>query len=1012
MYAFTETWESIFRRKIVHSYAVLVVMTRFLPILSTTIALTGTSVAVTFNDDVRPILSDRCFACHGPDMQNQKGDLRLDNFEGAVKDGVVVPGKPDESELMHRILSHDPDEHMPPPEAKLPRLTDAEIANLRQWITEGAEYQEHWAFLPVNPGPVPQVDSELVKNPIDSFVFARLEKDGLSPQPEAERPRLIRRVTFDLTGLPPTPEEVAAFVADTSPDAYEKVVDRLLASPRYGERMAVNWLDLSRYADTYGMQVDRDRDVSPWRDWVIKAFNENYPYDQFVTWQLAGDLLPNPTDEQILATTFNRLHQQKVEGGSVEEEFRVEYVADRTHTFGTAFLGLTLECSRCHDHKFDPVTQMEYYQLSAFFQNIDEAGLYSYFTSSVPTPTLRLMDDAKKAELAGIESEIAEAEKSLPAGTPWTPDAVAAAGVELGRYAFEDKALANAIPGGKPASTNANNKFVPGKEGNAVLLTGDDVVNLPFGNFRRWEPFSVSLWMQAPEEMERAVVFHRSRAWTDAASRGYEMLIEDGRLKWSLIHFWPGNAISIRTKEKISPKEWAHVAVSYDGSSRAAGLSIYVNGKRAETEVVRDNLYKEITGGGGDNIAIGERFRDRGFKGGMVDDFRVFNRALEFLGETDAEALAKLESVRALRQKRSGASDKIREIMVMREMSEPKQGYRLDRGMYDQRREPVAMETPAFLPPFPKDAPRNRLGLAQWLLDPGHPLTSRTAVNRFWGACFGFALVKTAEDFGSQGTKPRYRELLDWLSEDFMQSGWDIKRLMKTIVTSHTYRQNSLGLPDQMRDDPENELLSRGPRHRLTAEMIRDNALAVSGLLVEKVGGPSVKPYEIAESFTPSGPDKGENLYRRSLYSYWKITGPAPAMVTFNAVKRDVCSARRERTSSPLQALILLNGPQFTEAARVLGEKLHKENAGAVPAIIGQAFQLLLSRAPDERELAVCTQLYEEQLADFKAAPAEAEKFLTCGQKPRDATLPAAEVAAASVLVSTLMNHDECVMKR
>lgn len=976
------------------------------------LSLSVSAPALTFNDDVRPILSDRCFACHGPDLQNQKGDLRLDNFEGAIKDGAIVPGKPDESELMLRVMSHDPDEHMPPPEAKLPRLTDANIATLRQWIAEGAVYQEHWAFLPVIPGAVPQVDSDLVKNPIDAFVFAGLEKAGLKPQPEAGRARLIRRVTFDLTGLPPTPAEVDAFLADTSPDAYEKLVDRLLASPRYGERMAVNWLDLSRYADTYGMQVDRDRDVSPWRDWVIKAFNENYSYDKFITWQLAGDLLPNPTDEQILATTFNRLHQQKVEGGSVEEEFRVEYVLDRTQTFGTAFLGLTLECSRCHDHKFDPVKQAEYYQLSAFFQNIDESGLYSYFTNSVPTPTLRLMDDAKKAELEKIESEITEAEKSLPAGKPWSPETEAVPGVELGRYAFEDATLANGIAGGKPASTNANNKFVAGKEGNAILLSGDDVVNLPFGNFRRWDPFSVSLWMQTPDEKERAVVFHRSRAWTDAASRGYEMLIEDGRLKWSLIHFWPGNAISIRTKEKITPMEWTHVAVSYDGSSHAGGLSIYVNGKRAETEIVKDNLYKEITGGGGDNIAIGERFRDRGFKDGMVDDFRVFNRALEFLGEMDAEVLAKLESVRVLRQKRSGAADGIREIMVMNELSEPKQAYRLDRGMYDQRREPVNAGTPAFLPPFPKDAPLNRLGLAQWLLDPGHPLTSRTAVNRLWGACFGHALVKTAEDFGSQGAKPHYRELLDWLSADFMNNGWDIKRLMKTIVTSHTYRQNSLGLPEQMRDDPENDLLSRGPRHRLTAEMIRDNALAASGLLVEKIGGPSVKPYEIAESFTPSGPDKGENLYRRSLYTYWKITGPAPAMVTFNAVKRDVCSARRERTSSPLQALILLNGPQFTEAARVLGEKLYKEKAGAVPGIIDQAYRLLLCRAPEERELAICTQLYAEQLADFKSTPGEAEKFLTSGQSPRDATLPAPEVAAAGVLVSTLMNHDECVMKR
>ena len=981
-----------------------------LPLLLT--PLVGTAAPVSFNDDVRPILSDTCFACHGPDSKNNKGDLRLDTFEGAIKDGAIVPGKPEESELIKRVTAHDPEQYMPTPKSKLERLTESDVDVLRQWIKEGAEYQEHWAFIPVADEPVPEVDSPLIRNPIDNFIFAGLAERGLSPQPEADKQRLIRRVTFDLTGLPPSPEEIDTFVNDTSDDAYEKLVDRLLDSPRYGERMTVDWLDLARYADTYGMQVDKDRQVWPYRDWVIKAFNENLSYDKFLTWQLAGDLLPGATDEQILATAFNRLHQQKVEGGSVPEEFRVEYMADRTHTFGTAFLGLTLECSRCHDHKFDPITQKEYYQFGAFFQNVDESGLYAYFTTSTPTPTLLLTNDAKKKEIADIEASIKAAESEVQEGKPWTPESPVAEGVEIGRFSFDGGKLDNAVDPKTPAKTKPVNKHVPGQSDDAILLTGDDPVSLSFGNFPRWQPFSVSLWINTPEEQDRAVVFHRSRAWTDAASRGYELLIEEGKLKWSLIHFWPGNAISVRTQAKVAPKQWTHVAVSYDGSSSASGLAIHVDGKPAAIDVIKDNLYKNITGGGGDNITIGERMRDRGFKGGMVDDFRVFNRTLDCLGETDPAVLAKLGALQELRKQRSKAVDGIREMMVMRELKEPRQAYLLERGAYDARGEPVEMETPAFLPPFPENAPRNRLGLAQWLTRRDNPLTSRTAVNRFWAAAFGRGLVNTAEDFGSQGDRPIYRELLDWLSADFLSNGWDIKHLMRTIVTSHTYRQKSFGDPVQMRDDPDNSLISRGPRHRLSAEMIRDNVLAASGLLIEKLGGPSVRPYELAEAFKDTKVGKGEQLYRRSLYTRWKISAPAPAMLAFNAPQRTACSARRELTSSPLQALILLNGPQFTEAARVLGEKLHRETNGDLRIMIKRAYKLLLGRAPDDQELAICSQLYAEQLVGFEASPTDAEAFLSIGEKPRDKSLPAPEIAATGTLISALMNHDESVVKR
>lgn len=1022
---------------------------------------------VGYNRDVRPILSDHCFHCHGPDSGKRKAGLRLDVATAAYANladagepprRAIVPGEPDASELLARVFSHDAGELMPPPEAKIP-LTGADREVLRQWIAEGAQYEPHWSFIPLRPVKAPEVNAvEWCRNEIDRFVLARLRQEdpGLNPAPEAEREVLVRRLYFDLTGLPPTVEQVRRFVGEKSPLAFEELVDELLESPRYGERMAVDWLDLARYADSYGYQVDRDRTVWRWRDWVIQAFNENKPYDAFITEQLAGDLLPEPTDEQVLATTFNRLHQQKVEGGSVPEEFRVEYVADRTHTFGTAFLGLTLECSRCHDHKYDPVSQREYYQLSAFFANIDEAGLYSYFTDSVPTPVLAMRDPAAKARAAGLEAAVLREEERLAAMREerreacrqWlkesqpSPDGRISG--ELARFDFEELAdgkLANAVKADQPATTSAANTLVDGPEGGgkAVALTGDDPVNLPVGNFPRHQPFSVSLWMWAPETMERAVVFHRSRAWTDSASRGYQLLLEEGRLSAALIHFWPGNALSVRTQAEVAVREWIHVTMTWDGSGRAAGLRLYLNGEPCATEVVRDNLYKNITGSGGDNITIGERFRDRGFKGGRVDAFRVFDReltALEaaslhqpvhgvilpqgddadvhdyYLACFDEPYRAQLAAVQAARAARNNEQDGVEEIMAMREMAGEPFAHVLKRGHYEGRMEKVGAGTPGFLPPFPEGAPRNRLGLARWLTDPGNPLTARVQVNRVWQSLFGRGLVGTAEDFGSQAEVPVHGDLLDWLAHGFIVSGWDIKELLRTIVCSATYRQQSFVAGDIMRADPDNRLLARGPRYRLPAEMLRDNALAASGLLVEKTGGPPVKPYDIAESFTPSAPDTGENLYRRSIYTYWKMSGPAPVMIAFDAAKRDVCTVSRERTSSPLQALVLLNDPQMTEAGRKLAEHCLRAHGGDLDAVIDEMHVRLTSKRPGFRQRDVLRRLYAEQLAYFSAAPESAAAFLATGASPRDESLPVAELAAASVLAKALLNYDECVTKR
>ncbi len=1064
--------------------------------------------SISFNRDVRPILSDLCFACHGPDGANRQAGLRLDVFEQATAElesgsRAIVPQDVNASELLARVTSTDPDVVMPPPEAKLGHLTPDQVDVLRRWIAEGAAYEPHWAFMPVVAPTLPATPAGDSAHPIDRLVETRLADRSLALQPEADRATLIRRASHDISGLPPTPAEVAAFVADDTADAYERLLERLLASPRYGERMAADWLDLARYADSYGFQVDRERPMWRWRDWVVAAFNRNLPWDDFVTWQVAGDLLPHASDEQILATAFNRLHQQESEGGSVEEEYRVTYVNDRVTTFGTAFLGLTLECCRCHDHKFDPVSQREYYGLFSFFDDVDEAGLYSFFTPSVPTPKLRLLDEKQALALAKADEAAAEAAAALAAreaaareavaawrsGRAAMPPALEAAAAlpgtirgELAHYSFDARRAdgrfagsivppsdaagpqaADAKPEDRAATSPGDNVLAEGRHGMAVRLTGDHAVQTPVGNFRRSHPFTVAAWLRSPEPFRRAVVFHRSRAWTDAASRGYELLVVDGHLQWSLIHFWPGDAASVRAAEPLAVDEWVHVAVTSDGSGRASGMRLFVNGRPAATEVVRDSLTREITGGGGDTIAIGERFRDHGFKGGLVDEFRVFDRALapleirevaapgaiaaalaspgdpEAVGEwfaavLDDQAATARRLVEDARRARDDLAEQPEEIMVMRELSEPKTAYVLERGDYDKRREAVEPGTPAVLPPFPADQPRNRLGLARWLTDPGHPLLARVTVNRVWQSLFGYGLVKTPEDLGSQSPRPEYPEVLDWLAWTFSRPvsegglAWDMKALVRTIMSSSTYRQRSIADARTMADDPLNAWLARGPRHRLPAEMIRDGALFSAGLLVETIGGPPVKTYDLPESFKPAAADTGPALYRRSLYTHWRRTGPAPVLESFDVPKRVVCVARRDITNTPLHAMVLLNGPQFVEAARVLAERLLAEHGvgrvsgaatagapghgGTIDDVLAAAFERLTSRRPDHAELAILARMHGKQLAWYRERPDEAAKYVAVGQTKPDATLEPKEVAATAAVVNALMNYDGCVVKR
>jgi hypothetical protein len=1017
---------------------------------------------IDFNRDIRPILSDRCFKCHGPDANNQKSDFRLNTREHAIADlggyRGIVPGNLDKSELHLLIRSEESDEVMPPPKSKM-SLTEKEKDLLDSWIKEGAPYDQHWSLKPLPKViPVPSA-TEWVRTPVDPFILRTAEEVGLTPSPEASRESWLRRVTFDLTGLPPTITEIDAFLADQSPDAFEKVVDRLLSTDAYAERMTSEWLDVARYSDTYGYQVDRDRFVWPYRDWVLRAFRDNLPYDQFATWQIAGDLLPDATRDQILATTFNRLHPQKVEGGSVPEEFRIEYVSDRLHTFGTAFLGLTMECTRCHDHKYDPITAKEYYQLSSFFANIDEAGLYSYFTKSVPTPTLGLTTPEQDKQLVKAETDIVAAEAALAsvmkgseaAFTSWLshPGEFQWNGL-LSHISFDDRNggnLPDSVRADKPANTSGNNLSVEGVHGQGLKLTGDDPVSLKdVGDFTRTQPFGIGLWMNTPEVLDRAVVVRRSKAWTDAASRGYELLLEDGKLSAALIHFYPGNAMRIRSKETLPVGEWHHVTMTYDGSSTAAGLRLYLDGRPIATEVIRDKLTREITGGGDNNLALGQRMRDNGFKNGLVDELYIFGRELTALeaahlhdGKSLTSLLASLgkgakqpdkeqlrsyflsshkpytdalESLRKSRDAKRGLQQAVTEIMVMEEMERPRPAYLLERGLYDARGEEVTAGTPAALPPFPKDQPNNRLGLARWLTDPAHPLTGRVTVNRYWQMFFGKGLVSTPEDFGSQGQAPSHPELLDWLARDFIDHGWDLHHLIKRITLSSTYRKSSVTDPKNREIDPENIYLARGTTTRLSAEMIRDHALATSGLLVPKFGGPPVKPYEVAVSFKPAKPDKGEGLYRRSLYTWWKRTAPAPMMMTLNATKRDVCRVHREITDSPLQAFVLLNSPQFVEAARVMADKLLAKYPDEPDALINEAFRSLTSRQPNPTESSILRSLYNEQFTIFEKEPAKATALLKTGDAQPSENFPAHQQAATTVLINAIMNFDEAVIKR
>jgi hypothetical protein len=1000
---------------------------------------------IVFNRDIRPILSENCFHCHGPDAKKRKAKLRLDTREGALevrrsKPAAVVPGRSAESEAIRRALAADPAERMPPPECGK-KLTPQQIDLLRKWIDQGAEWQGHWAF--IKPGrPKPPVAAGAAVNPIDQFIVARLEKEGLKPSPAADKITLIRRVTLDLTGLPPTPAEVDAFLADTTPNAYETLVNRLLNSPRFGEQMARYWLDLARYGDSHGLHFDNERAIWKYRDWVIQAFNSNKRFNDFVIEQLAGDLLPGATPEQRIATGFNRCNVTTSEGGSINEEVLVRYAVDRTETMGTVFMGLTLGCAVCHDHKFDPFAQKDFYRLMAYFNSAADAAMDG--NAVAPPPILRTPTTEQEAKLKELEGKVAAVQKkiaetlasvkyddpgqdkpvdttardivwiddALPAGAatgdgkPWAfvsaPNPVVS-GTKSLRNSYQglgQQFFTNASPGLKVGEGDKLFAYVhidPKAPPRSIMLQfndgtwehrafwGDDVIPFASGdgpNHKAMGPLP-----KAGEWVRLEVEANRVGLKPGAVINGWAFTQFDGTAYW--------DKAGIVTKTPQGNGAFESLA-AWDAYERAQS-------KGTTPPPVRDALKVEPAKR---NDAQKKLIRDHFLE-------HVYAKTRETFGPLHKE-------LAAVEKQRKDIDGAIPTTMVMADLPQPRETFLLVRGQYDKHGEKVSHGVPASLSPLPGDAPANRLGLARWLTHPNHPLTARVAVNRYWQHYFGRGIVKTAEDFGAQGEWPTHPELLDWLAVEFVESGWDIKHIQKLIVMSATYRQTSDVKADVLKRDAENALLARGPRFRLDAEVVRDSALYVSGLLREQVGGRSVRPYQPpgiweAVGFLGSNTqsfkrDTGEALYRRSLYTFWKRTAPPPSLMAFDAPSRETCVARRARTNTPLQALVLMNDEQYVEAARHLAERM-MASAGTPAERLTLGFRIAAARKPADVELKVLLESFERQRARYQKNPEEAKKLLAVGESKPNAALNVVDYAAYTLAANLILNLDEVITK-
>lgn len=1061
---------------------------------------------VDYNYHIKPILSDRCYTCHGPDAQTRKAGLRLDIESEAFKklesgNHAFVKGNVKKSEAIQRLLSDDPNIMMPPPESEL-KISEREIALLAKWIEQGSEWKEHWSFLPIEVAEIPELNNDWQRyNPIDYYVQEKLLEQGMSPSEEADIEVLLRRVSMDLTGLPPTIEEIDDFLKDESDSAYEKVVDRLLKSDACAERLAQEWMDIARYSDSHGVTFDGARTSWPYRDWVIDAFKNNIGYDEFITYQLAGDLVENSDDQAKIATSFLRMNPLEASGGSIDEEFRISYVNERASVTGTAFLGLTLECAQCHDHKFDPISQEEFYQVSAFFNNTEEYGLAP--VDADRPPTLMLLSDSEKedinkfmaslekqeADLKRIEETAINFNKALPklvakdyvAYYPFnsiqpykkelkrpkpkpTKKTDSVKKKEEVKKEMEDKKEMKKrfidmqmLDNNKKAEANLKITLSDGKYGNAASFNEEfDIITLrEVGLFNHMDPFSVSAWVNTEKDSTGAsqtIIGNTGNVFR--YHRGWEMLLDSmNRLSVQLIHRLPDEYLAVKSKDPIDPNTWVHVGLTYDGSTAANGVSLFVNGEKVEKQIVFDRLKRSILPISeemkNDSIPlrVGRSYRiwaqDVGLFNGRIDEIKLFSRQLSQwemanLGEAhlDANNVAfkkehwslndkslqtKRKELQEIRKNASAVLDSATEVMVMKD-GKPRKTHILEKGLYNQLGKEVVPSGVKKVLPYDQSLPQNRLGLAKWLTDPKNPIVSRVAINRYWQMIFGKGLVKTAEDFGSQGSRPTHPELLDWLAKDFIDHNWDVRHALKQMVMSATYRQTSK-IPSELREkDPENVYLARSPSYRWPAELIRDNALKSSGLLVEKIGGPSVKPYQPEglwkEVIMASGklqkyvPDKGDGLYRRSLYTFSRRFAPNPFMVNFDGTAREICTIRRGNTSTPLQALTLLNDPQFVEASRVMSEKIQKAYPENVEKQIEVAFRSSTGTRPDTNQVETLKGFYKNTLSSFAKSPKLVDSILSVGDYKLDKELSKEKTAAMTMVVNTIYNLSQSYTKR
>ena len=1009
-------------------------MLRHLAIIVPALALSAKAAPLDFNLDVRPLLSDRCFICHGFDEKARKAKLRLDKAEGAFaqrENGqAIVPGKPEESLVWKHITHRDPDEVMPPPDSHL-TLNDAEKALIRQWITEGAEYKEHWALLPVKRPEVPNPAGATVRNPIDAFVANRLLRDHLKQAPEAPRRALVRRLSLDLRGLPPTPEEVEAYLNDKSPEAYKKMTDRFLASASFGERMAWPWLDAARYADSNGYQGDRERTMWPWRDWVVDAFNRNIPWDDLTVWQLAGDLLPDATLEQKLATGFLRNHPINGEGGRIAEENRVDYVMDMTETTGTIWLALTFNCCRCHDHKYDAITQEEYYKFSAFFNQTPVSGgggdPQTKPVLEVPTRNRLARETTFKAELAATRSELmtlekdlrknqAEWEKSRRTSTPkktWTVLTI------------------NSAQAGKQ-------KLQVLKDG-SILASGENPENDAY-------TLSTETDLAAIGSMRLEALRHESMTGGGLArSDSSNFVLTDFQVRVQPLGD-KATPFQIKSAQASFEQNDHRIANAYDGNGKT-GWAVY-EGRNVDRDHEAVFSFGKATDIPARASVIITLRHDSPHANHNLGRFRlsVSRDPHAKLGSKEAslqEALAvapdqrddaqsiliagtQRESVprwatlkKQIEGKEKAIKDNLKglpKVMVMQDMDKPRKTYILNVGLYDKREKEVTAGTPASLPAFKESLPRNRLGLARWLVAPENPLASRVTVNRFWQQIFGIGLIKSPENFGTQSEVPIHPRLLDWLAAEFVDSGWDVKHLLRTIVTSHTYRQSSRVTPAILEADPANRLLSHGARFRMPAWMIRDQALSASGLLATRQGGPPVNSYQPPGIWAEAtfgkkkySPGTGEDLHHRSIYSFWRRIAAPPMF--FDNPTRETCTVTTSRTNTPLHALSTLNDTTYVEAARALAARAAREAGKESSAQIQRAFQLVLARPASPEEQDILENIYTRAQVRFTADPNTSRQFLAIGESPRNSDLPEPEHAALATVCLGILNLDEALTK-